>query len=276
MTQKLRYEQLGFRFEFPVPLEKAPGAYADSFLGIDKYTAHDGLFRREQDIYYALEMVAFWHFQVPGAQPPDIWLQRGVDCALHYFLDDWICKDDPEEFNLGRAKQHREEEIPWYESFSRGLVLALLSNRWESVDQLCSWVWADLIPEYSGMGSDLEDELAQIYIIVAAHLRSEPMEGLERLVAKVRACRRKRPKLLLKSWDPVVARDQDAFDKAIKDSLQHHARQKWDSCNAKIADRLALPQTAICLTAMHYGMAFPDVPGELGGYLITRESLGLL
>lgn len=271
-----RYEMIAFSPEWGKPIEEIMRLNAEDFVGLDNYTSAIGYFQREQDIYMALEMVAAAHLQLPGVQEAGPWIQKGFDCALHYFLDDWRTDEDPKGRNMVAAKRRHVSRVGWYRGYSRGLILGLLSERWDDVARFSSWPWVGLVPEYSGMGSDLEDEVALMYIIISAGLREEPLEKLDKLKAKILKCRTKRPRLLMKLWESVEGGDQKAFAEALIQSLRHHASGKrLENRDARMAERLALPQTAIYLTALHRGLHRPELPEDLSVYVITRGSLGL-
>ena len=245
-------------------------------IGMENYTPETTGFRRAQDIYRALEMVAYRHLQFPGAQEAGPWVQKGFDCTLHYFLKRWGATDDPEEVDMIALKLKQSANVSWYEEFSRGLILGLLSERSDDVVRLCSWPWVGLVPDYSGMGGDLEDEVALLYIVMAKTLSDDPSDELDKLKAKIRKCRTKRPRLLMRLWDAVDHGDQSAFEEALRESLEHYASGKQlEARDARVAERLALPQTAIYGSAMIRGFRPPNLPIELSAYLITRQSVGL-
>jgi hypothetical protein len=80
----------------------------------------------------------------------------------------------------------------------------------------------------------------------------------------------------LKLWEAAEQGDQAAFADALLRSLEHFAvGPRLHESDVRVADRLALPQTAIALAAGWRGLPLPEVPAELSAYLITRRSLGL-
>ena len=271
-----RYREMGIEFNFRIPLSELQTHYERRFTGIQQYTSQTMLSAREDDVYYCLEILSANHLQLPGTHSPEQWLERGIDCARHHFLDEWEIDGDPRHC-LVWEKREKPRELQWYKAFSRGLILLLLSDeRGERFDEFCCWPWAELEPEYAGMGDDLEVEIAYMFIIIAAAFRSEPMEGFDELLDKMQKCRLRRPKLLLKSWEAVLAKDQKAFDQAMAKSIQHCIKSKnKDPRSAMMEERLAFPQTAICLAAQRLGLSFPDLPRELANYIMTRESIGL-
>lgn len=272
---------VGYRIDYPGPTARTIAYTMEHFVAVDRYDAATSYNQRLDSVYHALDMVAYRHLGVPGAPDAGPWVQGGFDCALHLFLDDWRTPPDPhapkaKPYNLVIAARRRDKEVGWFEHFSRGLILGLLSGRREDVRRFCSWPWAELVPDYSGMGDDLEDEVALMYLVLASGLRDEPMPGIEPVMAKIRRCRLKRPRLLLKLWEAAQAGEQVAFAEALIRSLEHFAAvPRLDPADARIGDRLALPQTAISLAAGCRGLRVPALPPELSAFLITRRSLGL-
>lgn len=281
MSRPPRHEIVGFPTD-PIWLARQIAYHQSGFVGVDSYTSTTTESMRGRDVYSALEVVGLRHLEVPGALEAEPWVSRGFDAALHFFLDDWHTDPrpgDPEEepYNLVIAARRRDKDVGWYKELSRGMILGLLSGRRDDVARLCAWPWAELVPEYSGMGGDLEDEVALMYLLVASGLRDEPMEGVERVAAKVRKSRAKRPRLLMKLWEAAEGGDQAAFDAALARSLEHAASlPRLDDRDARVVERLAGPQTAIALAAGWRGLRTPELPPELSALLITRDSIGLV
>ncbi len=274
MVDSPRYQRMPVAFRFPVALEELARGWALR-LREDQLAANaNGSFAGECAAD-ALALVAMAHFQIPNALPAGEWVNLGLDMALHYFWGEWGPADPKDGFDMRSARERRSKNTVWYRPFHCALIHGLLSERWDDVARLAEWPWASLMPEYSGMGGDLEDEVAQMYIIIAASLRTKKLRGVDKLIEKVRKCRAKRPRLLMKCWNAVLEKDQAEFDKAMAASLKHHATIQFDPRDGRIAERLALPQTAICLAAMRLGLEFPDLPEELSDWIITRNSIGL-
>lgn len=276
MSRRPRFEVIGCYLEGPGPVERELYRRVDRFVGVENYTGATTGFIRVEDVYLALEIVAARHLELPGAHEAQPFVTRGFNCALHCFLEDWEIDDDPGGSDFVIAKQKRNPRVWWFAPYSRGLILGLLSEHWDDVARLCSWPWAGLAPQHSGINVELEDEVALMYIIISSAFRKEPLRGLEKLCAKVRKCRTKRPRLLISLWDAFVEGDQAAFDKALEQSLRHHASGlRLSNRDWRLAERLALVQTAICTAAVRRGMQLPDLPEELSAYLITRRSIGI-
>ena len=265
---------MGLEFDFSVPLHEVPAHYIAGYKGPESYTSNTSLFRRTDDITLPLELVAMRHLEMPGAPEPSIWLDRGGAHAVSLFWDRWLGEND-EGVDYVTARDMQLVEVDWFGPFSEGLALCLLLRRWADVEKLCDWVWEDLIPEYSGMGGGLEDELALMYLIVANSLRRTEMPRIGEVIEKVRKCRRKRPRLLLEAWECELAGDDQCFQEAITKSIEHHQTIKIEPRSQKIAERLAMPQTVICHAACRLGMRMPEIPEPLADYLITRDSLEL-
>jgi len=118
----------------------------------------------------------------------------------------------------------------------------------------------------------IEDEYFQLYICIAGSLSPEPMEGADELLAKVKKCRLKRPRLLCAAWEAATAADQAAFDKAFPATVKHFVSKLP---GAKIFDEwVALDQSIIWLIAEHRGLTFPSMPEKCVAAVVTRQSLG--
>jgi hypothetical protein len=205
------------------------------------------------------------------AQVPDVATQvhQGCDLAVEYFLGDWWQGNEHDEPELN--KNHPQRELRWFKVFKRGLFLGGLAGRWDAVAKMCSWFDATIEPEY--MAGQLEDEYMLLFLCIAASLRPEPMEGAERLLAKVKACRLKRPRLLCTAWEAAQAGDQRTFDKALKESVDRYLATYDGSGN--INHWIALDQSTIWLIAEKNGLAFPSLPPKLAAAVVTRQSAGL-
>lgn len=269
-----RYVAMDLRLEMPAPLEEMPGWFANEFVGVDHYDESTSWRTPMTDVSMAMEVIAYRHCQIPNATEPEKWANRGFDAALHHFFAEDLFAG-AECVNLPGMPDQLLLRAPWFRVLSAGLLLGMLAARWDDVVRLCGWPSANLIPEYSGMGGDLEDELAYFYVVVAGGLRAEPMEGIDLLAEKVRRCRKKRPRLLMKSWDAVLARDQANFNQAIMQSLEHFASIRKDPKCGKLAEHLATHQSMVCLAAGHFGLSLPDLSPQIAYPLITCRSLGL-
>lgn len=210
-------------------------------------------------LHSAEELVFLAHMGYPGLPGPEEVIQQGVDIALEYFF--------------GPLDDRQSREYEWFMCFAPGLLLGLLSQRWEDVGRLCSFVQLDMEPEFQG---DVEYEAAQIYLLIANALRPDPQPGAEKLEKAIGKCRLKRPRLLLKLWQAGQRGTQEEFDQALRESLQHYQTRTRPSLDATFAGEwIAWPQNAICLAAMQLGKKLPALPENLSALLVTRESLGL-
>jgi hypothetical protein len=98
------------------------------------------------------------------------------------------------------------------------LFLAALVNRWDELAQIGSWFDATIEPEYQA--GQCEDEYMLLFVCIAGSLSPQPMKGASRLMARVKKCRAKRPRLLCAAWEAANASDQPAFNKAFPETVQ--------------------------------------------------------
>ena len=244
-------------------------AYVERFKGLGNYppgSSQAGL--RELDAHDSLSLAIMRHLDYET--PP--WIERcineGFDVALDYFFGEWWLNDEERPLV---DKRHPDRNLYWFKAFSYGLFLGLLTERWSDVAKLCSWIEADLRPEY--IGDDLEDQGCQVYISMAASLRPEPMAGLAEVEANIQKCRTKRPRLLFKAWQAARSGNQLAFNKAMTASLEHFIANRH-ACGTGMTDWIAHHQSVVCLAAKRLGLQLPPLPEKLAALIVTRESLG--
>lgn len=260
---KTRYELLGcIHHESPNELVQT---FVNDYRGMANYPKEwsaSGI--REDEVFTSLSLAVLQHlgFSTPAWLPERI--NEGFNAALDYFFGTWHRHLDPRDYGPNEK---------WFQTFSRGLFLGLLTERWEDVAKLCSFARSDLPAEY--LGDEIEWEGTLVYLSIAADLRPEPLDGLEDVEAKINKCKRKRPRLLFKAWEAARARDQAAFNKAIKESLKHFDGSYFAPRLHSMIDWIAEHQTVIVLAAMRLGLKFPDLPERLAAMIVTRESLGL-
>jgi len=147
----------------------------------------------------------------------------------------------------------------------------MLGNHWEQARKISSWLQSDLDMDYQG---DLEPEIGNIIISMAASIASNKNVDLRPLALEVAKTRKKRPKLLFELLHAVCERDQRAFDVALTANLKHFASRKpdqWEMCD----DWIAWYPSTLCLYGNHLGLKTPDLPRNLAIRLITRQSVGL-
>lgn len=261
------YEVIDFTPEYPI--ESVLAHSCEEFEGLENYPPNKpGTSRREFDIQTALNAAAIRHLGIPKAEDASSYLNDGLDVVIDLYFGDWW-------INAPRLKSREElnEEIAWFQTFSQGLLLAMLANRWGDAKRLCSWGSIDLLQKSHGVSP----EVAAFYLVVAGDLREGSLNGIEEARELIEKTRTKKAKLLLQAWDAVLSDDQTEFDKVIRDSLRRFAKSVAKTgIGMNFTELLAQPQSLICLTAMHRGLRFPDLPEELSVFVITRRSLGLV
>ncbi|HUE72723.1 MAG TPA: hypothetical protein VMP01_17690 [Pirellulaceae bacterium] len=254
--------------------EKVIASLVSEFKGVGNYPQGlDPQFLRQCDVGQALMLAVMRHLSY--RTPPDVQkrLIDGFEVALDYFYGEWW-KDRTDlafDFGIMIDKTHPNRDLIWFKTFSAGLLLGLLTERWSDIARLCSWVEPDLKPEY--MGGQIEDQLVYIYFSVAASLRTDPMPELAGLEAGIKKCRTKRSRLLFKAWEAARAGDQSAFDKAFRESLEHFDSTYYTA--STVVEWIAQHQSVVWLAAKRLGLKFPPLPERLAAMIITRESLGL-
>ena len=219
-----------------------------------------------------MDTVVLHHLGYSLLSPINEVLEQGFDVVVHYFCDPWW-KGDRDSIKA-MDKTYKRRQLRWFKEFAPGLLLGLLSERWNDLARVCAWIEARIRPEY--LGDDIEPELVHVYRSLAAGLRPERMPGLDNVEAKIRKCRLLRPKLLFQAWEAARKGDQEAFNAAFLKSLEHfesnfkptgdfYAPMHW----------IAPHHSVVGLAAMRLGMELPELSPMQDAVVIRRESLGL-
>lgn len=250
---------------------------ARRFLGLGDYPPQESSYYfRKDDIWHAVNALSLHHLGFELTKPPEFFLERGFDVAVDYFCGDWWNDDEDAQEFLDKTT-HRDN-LEWVTEFTHSLLLGLLSERWDDVSRICSWVEADLVPEY--MGGFFEPELVHVYRSIAAGLRSSPMPGLDMVERQILNCRLERPKVLFRAWQAARARDQSQFEKAFVDAVAHFGRyfdpEHSERCDyAAPFDWIAPHHSVVAMAAVRLGMRLPQLTPKQEAWIMTRESLGL-
>jgi hypothetical protein len=224
----------------------------------------------------AISILGSTHFGIPVSINISEILDDCAYAAVEFFFGDWyLYERDP--VTLEPAPRTKEDAYhsclkhAWFFPFTNALILCMLGKHWKETQKICTWVHSDLEMGYQG---DLEPEVGQIIIIMAAHIAGRNDVDLESLATSVSKTRKKRPKLLFDLLKAVCERDQRAFDVALTANLKHFASRKpdqWEMCD----DWIAWYPSTLCLYGNHLGLKTPELPRNLAIRLITRESVGL-
>ncbi len=208
-----------------------------------------------------------------GYGPIDRLLDRlniGVDHCVEYFFGDWWLGDESDAQALDKSRPDRA--LRWFDILPNALLLGGLTSRWDDVAKICSWFDATIEAEYQA--GQIEDQYMQLFLCIASDLRPQPMQGVDDLLAKVKSCRTKRPKLLCAAWEAAIARDQKAFDKALKESVSHFLKvDAQDVPNVNFW--VALHPSVVWLIAERNGLKFPELPEKLDAAVVRRQTIGL-
>ena len=189
---------------------------------------------------------------------------------MEYFFGDWWSDDEYDARAIDKSRADRE--LHWFGVLPNALLLGGLTGRWDDVAKICSWFDESIEMEYqAGL---LEDQYMQVFLCIASSLRPQPMPGVDEMVAKVKKCRTKRPRLLCAAWEAAIARDQRAFNKAMKDSVQHFL--KVDAQDVpNVCFWVALAPSIVWLIGERNGLVFPTLPEQLDAAVVRRQTIGL-
>ena len=197
-------------------------------------------------------------------------LDEGMDEAVEYFCGDWWKAHKSDAIALDKSRRNRDLE--WYKVLADAMLIGGLTSRWEDLAKICNWFDATIEVEYQG--GQIEDEYMQLFLCMASSLRPDPIPGIESLLAKVKSCRAKRPKLLCNLWEAALAKDQMAFDKALHQSVTHFLKVDARDVSNPVF-WVARHVSFLWLLAERNGLQFPDLPEKLEAAVIRRQTIGL-
>jgi hypothetical protein len=219
-------------------------------------------------------------------------VNQAVDQAVEYFAVKWWTPDVVNE-DAFRAigirnvdaiprmvedvfrsidKARVDRKLVWYDAFTSALFLGALAARWDDIARICSWFTETSIePEYTaGM---LEDQYQQMFVYIGCSLNPCPPPGMDELLAEIKKCRLKRPRLLCATWEAIQSRDQRAFDKAFIQSVDHFLSKPGEGQLYKWVDT---HRSALLMIGEHHGLECPTLTERQRAAIVTRESAGML
>lgn len=281
MKQK-KHELLGLVWDYPKPVSEIIAEVREQ----DAFSAKlEGFRPRIARIETKLFSPALRHLDFGPISVDDVRheCEQGVDLSLEYFNESWwrpetlarrgMTQSEIEAFNIGNIlgvdKSRSNRKLKWYDVLVSALFLGGLVGRWDDLTKICSWFDSTIEPEYKA--GEIEDEYMQLFICIAGSLSPQPMAGAVELLAKVKKCRTKRPRLLCAAWEAANAADQSAFDKAFKETVAHFLSKRE---GGNIHDWVANHQSIIWLIAERQGLKFPKLPEKLEAAVVTRQSIG--
>jgi len=226
-------------------------------------------FRRELYLDSCVACAVLEHLGYGPIENLASWLDGGVTAALDYFFGDWW--EDDEEDAIALDKSRPDRELQWNGALMSGLLLAGLTGHWDDAAKLCSWVDSSIQLEHR---FELDDyEYQWLHLCIASELRPEPLEGIDEMLEALRQCRPKHPRMLCAAWEAAVAKDQKAFDKALKESVHNflnvHAQNVPNMCFW-----VALDESLIWLLAERNNLEFPALPEKMDAAIVRRQTVG--
>jgi len=261
-----RYERLRFYLDFSSWDDPtySSARFADSFQqelkeAIENDAEFDP-FDIEQAISAACDLVGMQHYQFAGAPEVLDHLDQGIDLAVSYF----------ERGKYGTLWSGAVE------AFVGGLLLAMLTERWQDVGRLCEAAKPQIATRKGRISDDPPVQYAQFFLVLASHFRKRPFRGLKGIEESIAKGRPKRPRLLLKAWRAVRDQDQSGFNVVFQAMLDKFEPFPLENYSAnEIPRRLAFAESIIHLAALRSGLKCPTLSQSLLDLLVTPETIGL-
>lgn len=277
------HEVLGRKWDYMWPVPETIAFWRETDAKMASWPDCDSRATRiRQKLFYpALRHLGFGPISVEDVRKE---VDAGVGLTVEYFDDTWwrterikqlglneTDRDTLNRLNFGAMDKARpDRQLKWYKAFTSALFLAGLAGRWKDLAGICSWFDATIEPEYQA--GQIENEYQQLFICIAGSLRPEPMEGASELLAKVKKCRTKRPRLLCAAWEAANAADQAAFNKTFPETVKQFLSKPE---RGQIYDWVAIHQSSVWFIAEHRGLTLPTLSEKLAAAVVTRQSAGL-
>lgn len=228
-------------------------------------------FSRELQIGAAVNIAVYQHLGYGPMEDLEAQLNRGLDRALEYFFGDWWVTDEFDSRCLDKTRPDRA--LIWFDALADSLLLGGLTGRWDDIAKICSWFDETIEMQYQA--GTMADEYMLMFLCIASSLRPDPTAAIDDMVAVVKACRTRRPKLLCALWEAALAKDQKAFKKALKDSVKQFL--KYDAEDVpSVRYWVALHPSFLWLLAERNGLEFPtDLPEDVDAAIVRRQTIGL-
>ncbi|MCA9039982.1 MAG: hypothetical protein KDA65_06540 [Planctomycetaceae bacterium] len=234
----------------------------------DKNSSSVNLFEREQTFVSCCTLVDMRYMGYSGEVDLMECVNKGVDLWVDHFCGDWWRNDNQASWVMDKSNSCDDRN--WFETYSLGLFLALLAERWDDIDQVSQWI--DWGMGFGYMGDTKSDyEFASIYFKIASNLRSTEMPGIEELDEWAKKFS-KGPLLLYQAFTAAVDGNQDEFNDFLVKSLKHEARAKPHAAPfLKVRPYFSV----VAMASRRLGMTLPELEPKLDARLILPEKLGL-
>ena len=225
---------------------------------------------RDLRVSNSLLRPVFEHLGYGPIEGIQIRLDEGMDAAVEYFCGDWWRNNEIDAKALDKSRPDRD--LRWFRVLPDAMLIGGLTGRWDDLAKICNWF--DVTIELEYQGGLIEDQYMQLFLCIASSLRPDPIPGIESLLENVKSCRAKRPKLLCNLWEAALAKDQKAFDKALKDAVTHFLKVDASDVSNPVF-WIAQHFSFLWLLAERNSLQFPDLPEKLEAAVIRRQTIGL-
>lgn len=296
MTVHKRFEVLGREWCYSKPVAETVADWQDIHSAFEVPNAETRSIQIKSKLFYP----AIYHLGFGSISEDVVWKEcnRALDLAVDYFTGKWwtveeIDKLPPEllqrmhlsrpttgvsvaretrldEISKRMDKDREDRELVWYDVLTSALFFGGLLGRWNELAAICAWFDKSIEPEYQA--GTVEDEYMQLFICIAGSLSPQPMIGADELIATIKKCRSKRPRLLCAAWEAANTGDQAAFDKAFKESVNHFLSKP---ANGQVYDWVAIPQSVVLFIAEYRGLKCPSLSEKQQAVIVTRQSAGI-
>jgi hypothetical protein len=232
--------------------------------------------RRESNLNNCVLMAILEHAGYGPIEGLSDRLNYGMDWALEYYFGDWY-RDDEAQRDYGDKIPEPRRLLLATGVFWQSLFFGGLTGRWADVEHIAGWYNGHV--DLASQAPLLEPFLdVQLQLAVAASLAPAPIPGAETLVARIQQDddrHREHLRFLFRLWEAALAKDQPAFDKALKDKLKSFLEKQNRAAETDLRTWVDLYASAIWLIAERNGLAFPKLREKQDAAIVRRQTVGL-
>ena len=212
---------------------------------------------RESNLNCCVQMTILEHLGCGPIEGLTDRLNYGMDWALEYCFGDWY-RDEEAARDYGMIPEPRRLLLSG-SVFWQSLFFGGLTGRWSDVERIAGWYNAHV--DLPSQGASLEPYLdAQWQLAVASSVSSQPIPGVEALVAHVKQDddrRREHLRLLCTLWEAAVAKDQPAFAVALKEKIEYFLAKQARDASDLGSGSISTPRLSGCWPSA-MGWRFPS------------------
>jgi hypothetical protein len=236
-----------------------------------------------------LELCALKHFQFDSTDEPiEQIAAEAIELGVDFYYGNWWTEEKVVEWSKKQGWEANDQRTtieisrcstvsdpstlkPWRDTLSSLMLLCTMFGHDDQRARICDWFGCNPKPEYTGLY--FETEAATI--VLASHLRTKLMDGVENLVKQISTCKRPYALARLRLIRSCFDGDQFTFSEVLPECLDlfYKSHKKKEPCI--MSDLIAVDESTVVLLALKRGLALPSLTEKQRWALMSAESVGI-